>query len=390
MTVRHGLIRFLDGAVENYRGLRLGLVSNSTSVDYTCEHTMHRLLAHPAATLSAVFGPQHGLFGHTQDNMVEWHSYRDPASGLPIYSLYGETRIPTEEMLDNIDAMVFDIQDVGARYYTFIYTMANTMKACARDDKKMIVLDRPNPITGLHVEGSTIKPGYTSFVGMYPILNRHGMTCGELARMFNDAFGIGCDLDVVPLEGWKRSMWADQTGVPWVLPSPNMPTLDTATVYPGMCLIEGTNLSEGRGTTRPFEIMGAPFIEPRKLLKRLVGYHLPGVRFRELMFRPTFQKFKGEACGGVQIHVTDRDRFEPLLIAVAILKAVRELYPKQFQWKLPPYEYEYVKLPFDILAGSSELRREIETGVELADIKARWIKEEQEFLKKREPYLLYE
>ncbi|HPQ39751.1 MAG TPA: DUF1343 domain-containing protein [bacterium] len=390
MTVRHGLIRFLEDDVENYRGLRLGLVSNSTSVDYTCEHTMHRLLAHPAATLTAVFGPQHGLFGHTQDNMVEWHSYRDPASGLPIFSLYGETRIPTEEMMENVDAMVFDIQDVGARYYTFIYTMAYAMKACSRDNKKMIVLDRPNPITGVHVEGSTIKSGYTSFVGMYPILNRHGMTCGELARMFRSEFGIQCDLDVIPLEGWNRTMWADETGVPWVMPSPNMPTLDTATVYPGMCLIEGTNLSEGRGTTRPFEIMGAPFIEPRKLLKRLVDYRLPGVRFRELMFRPTFQKFKGEACGGVQVHVTDRNVFEPVLVAVAILKAVRELYPKQFQWKLPPYEYEYVKLPFDILAGSSDLRREIETGVELVDIKARWAKEEKEFLRIREPYLLYE
>jgi len=384
------LIRFLEDDVENYRGLRLGLVSNSTSVDYTCEHTMHRLLAHPAATLTAVFGPQHGLFGHTQDNMVEWHSYRDPASGLPIFSLYGETRIPTEEMMENVDAMVFDIQDVGARYYTFIYTMAYAMKACSRDNKKMIVLDRPNPITGVHVEGSTIKSGYTSFVGMYPILNRHGMTCGELARMFRSEFGIQCDLDVIPLEGWNRTMWADETGVPWVMPSPNMPTLDTATVYPGMCLIEGTNLSEGRGTTRPFEIMGAPFIEPRKLLKRLVDYRLPGVRFRELMFRPTFQKFKGEACGGVQVHVTDRNVFEPVLVAVAILKAVRELYPKQFQWKLPPYEYEYVKLPFDILAGSSDLRREIETGVELVDIKARWAKEEKEFLRIREPYLLYE
>jgi len=225
---------------------------------------------------------------------------------------------------------------------------------------------------------------------MYPILNRHGMTCGELARMFRSEFGIQCDLDVIALEGWNRTMWADETGVPWVMPSPNMPTLDTATVYPGMCLIEGTNLSEGRGTTRPFEIMGAPFIEPRKLLKRLVDYRLPGVRFRELMFRPTFQKFKGEACGGVQVHVTDRNVFEPVLVAVAILKAVRELYPKQFQWKLPPYEYEYVKLPFDILAGSSDLRREIETGVELVDIKARWAKEEKEFLRIREPYLLYE
>ncbi|MBN1296785.1 DUF1343 domain-containing protein, partial [bacterium] len=256
------MVRFLEREIENYRGLRLGLVSNSTSVDYTCEHTMYRLLTHPAATLTAVFGPQHGIFGHTQDNMVEWHSYRDPASGLPIYSLYGETRIPTEEMMEHVDAMVFDIQDVGARYYTFIYTMANVMKACARDGRKMIVLDRPNPITGVHVEGMTIRSGYTSFVGMYPIINRHGMTCGELARMFNDRFGIGCDLDIIPLSGWQRSMWADETGVPWVMPSPNMPTLDTAIVYPGMCLIEGTNLSEGRGTTRPFEIMGAPFIEP--------------------------------------------------------------------------------------------------------------------------------
>ncbi|MCD4655558.1 DUF1343 domain-containing protein [bacterium] len=390
MPVKHGLIRLLESEIDNYRGLRLGLVSNATSVDYTCEHTMHRLFAHPAATLTAIFGPQHGIFGHTQDNMVEWHSYRDHTTGLPFFSLYGETRIPTEEMMDCVDAIVFDIQDVGSRYFTFIYTMANVMKACARDGKKMIVLDRPNPINGLDVEGNTILSGYTSFVGMYPILNRHGMTCGELALMFNDLFEIGCDLDVISMEGWMRSMWADNTGVPWIMPSPNMPTLDTATVYPGMCLIEGTNLSEGRGTTRPFEIMGAPFIEPRKFMKKLVECRLPGVRFRELIFRPTFQKFKGESCGGVQLHVTNRNVFQSVLTAVAIIGVVRELYPTKFQWKLPPYEYEYVKLPFDILAGSSKLRREIETGTSLRDIKARWKKAESRFLRMREPYLLYE
>jgi len=390
VIVKHGLIRMLETEIDNYRGLRLGLISNSTSVDYTCEHTMHRLFSHPAANLTAIFGPQHGIFGHTQDNMVEWHSYHDKATGLPFFSLYGKTRIPTEKMMNYIDAIIFDIQDVGSRYYTFIYTMANAMKACARDGKKMIVLDRPNPINGLDVEGNIVKTGYTSFVGMYPIINRHGMTCGELARMFNDLFEIDCDLDVIPMTGWIRSMWADNTNVPWVMPSPNMPTLDTATVYPGMCLIEGTNLSEGRGTTRPFEIVGAPFIDSREFMKKLVECRLPGVRFRELTFRPTFQKFKGESCGGVQLHVTNRDVFQPVLTAVAIIKVVRQLYPSKFQWKLPPYEYEYVKLPFDILAGSSKLRREIETGTSLQDIKTRWVKEEKRFLSMREPYLLYE
>ncbi len=390
MKVKHGLYRFLDTEINKYRGVRLGLVSNSTSVDHTFEHTLYRLLNHPAATLTAVFGPQHGIFGHTQDNMVEWHSYRDHQTGLPFFSLYGETRIPTEEMMAQVDAVVFDIQDVGARYYTFIYTMANVMKACARDHKKMIVLDRPNPLNGCDIEGSLLESGYASFVGMYPIPNRHGMTCGELALMFNDCFGINCDLDVIAMDGWRRRMWFDETGVPWVIPSPNMPCLDTAIVYPGMCLIEGTNISEGRGTTRPFEIVGAPFVEPRRFLSRLVDYHLPGVRFRELVFRPTFQKFKGESCGGVQIHVVDRNVFRPLLTAVAIIKALRELYPKHFQWKLPPYEYEYVKLPFDILAGSSTLRREIETGTSLPDIQERWRKDEEDFLESRSSYLLYD
>jgi uncharacterized protein YbbC (DUF1343 family) len=390
LNVRHGLYRFLDQEIEKYRGVRLGLVSNATSVDHTFEHTMHRLLHHSAAALTAVFGPQHGVFGHTQDNMVEWHSYRDHQKGLPFFSLYGETRIPTKEMMEHVDAVIFDIQDVGARYYTFVYTMANVMKACARDRKKMIVLDRPNPINGVDVEGAVVESNYTSFVGMYPIPNRHGMTCGELALMFNDLFEIGCDLDVISMEGWKRDLWFDQTGVPWVIPSPNMPSLDTATVYPGMCLIEGTNVSEGRGTTRPFEIIGAPFIEPRRFLRCLVDCHLPGVRFRELMFRPTFQKFKGEPCGGVQLHVTERNRFRPVLTAVALIKVLRELYPCHFQWKLPPYEYEYVKLPFDILAGSSTLRREIETGTSLVDIQERWIKHEKEFEKTRAPYLIYD
>jgi uncharacterized protein YbbC (DUF1343 family) len=304
-----------------------------------------------------------------------------------VYSLYGKVRKPQPEMLKEIDTLVFDLPDVGARYYTFIWTLGLCMQACVEQQKRIVILDRPNPINGVKVEGPVIDPEFSSFVGMYPIAVRHGMTVGELALLFNDEFGIKCQLEVVKMEGWRRDMWFDDTRLPWVIPSPNMPTLDTATVYPGMCLLEGTNLSEGRGTTRPFEIFGAPWLDPYLLKEKLEREDFSGIFFRSLCFVPTFNKWKDELCRGIQIHVTDRAYFLPFEIALAIVKYSRELHPDSFRWSAPPYEYEENKLPFNIIAGTDRLRKMM--NKELKDICKSWQKELTEFKIMREKYLLY-
>lgn len=350
------------------RNQRVGLLVHPASVNRRLEHASKVLLRIRDITLSAFFGPQHGIRGETQDNMIEWEGFRDPATGLPVFSLYGEARKPGPEMLSGLDAVVIDLQDVGARYYTFIWTMALVMEACAECGIKVVILDRPNPIGGQHVEGPSLDEKYSSFVGLHPLPVRHGMTIGEIGLYLKDNYCQNLDLIIVRMKGWKRRMWFDSTGLPWVMPSPNMPTLDTAQVYPGMCLLEGTNISEGRGTTRPFEIFGAPFIDPDRLIARLDEFGLPGVVFRPLYFLPTFQKYAGVLCGGGQIHPTDRQLFRPFLTAVAILKAVHDLYPGDFAWKQPPYEYEETLLPIDILSGSDRLRREVEEGSSLGPI----------------------
>jgi len=282
---------------------------------------------------------------------MEWKSYEHPRLRIPVYSLYAEHREPTAEMLRDLDVLLVDLQDIGARYYTFIWTMYLCMRACEKNGVAMVVLDRPNPINGISVEGPLLDPHYRSFVGLHLIPVRHGKTIGELAQQFRDEAFPKCKLSILPMKNWKREMWFDHTGLPWVMPSPNMPTLDTATVYPGMCLLEGINISEGRGTTRPFEIFGAPFIDPEKLSSELNALNLPGVFFRENYFQPTFHKFAGELCGGAQIHVTDRDEFQPFLIGVEIIKRIRKIYGKEFQWRQPPYEYEWKRLPIEILIG---------------------------------------
>lgn len=383
----------LEVVFERYRGLvrskRIGLIVNPASVNRTFHHASDLFLACPDCHLVALFGPQHGISSTTQDNMIEWEGGRDERTGLPVYSLYGATRIPTEEMVRDVDALVCDLPDVGTRVYTFAATMANCMIAARQYDKEMIVLDRPNPIGGEQIEGGLVEPGFESFVGMFPIPLRHGMTMGELALLFNEAFGIGCRLSVVPMDGWQRAMWYDQTDLPWIMPSPNMPTLDTATVYPGTVLVEGTLLSEGRGTTRPFELIGAPFIDPYRLVKQLAEEKLPGVFFRPCFFAPMFQKHQGKVCGGVQIHVLDRQQFKPVITAVALLKAIHRLYPDQFGWRQPPYEYVYDKLPFDVIAGSDKLRRQIVSDVPLAEIEASWQPDLTRFREMRSSYLLY-
>jgi uncharacterized protein YbbC (DUF1343 family) len=368
---------------------RVGLICNPATVDHGFRHAADLFCAHPEINLTALFGPQHGIRGETQDNMIEWQGFRDARTGVMAYSLYGEVRKPSAEMLREVDVLVFDIQDVGTRVYTFIYTMALAMQAARAHGKRLMVLDRPNPIGGLLIEGNILERGHESFVGMYPIPMRHGLTVGELALMFNREFGIDCDLEVVPMRGYRRELWFDETDAPWVIPSPNMPTLETATVYPGAVFIEGTMISEGRGTTRPFELIGAPYIDAYELAEHLSRARLPGVHFRPHSFLPTFQKHAGKLCHGVQIHVLSRAAFKPVITGLAIIKTVRDLYPREFQWKEPPYEYVYDRLPFDVIAGTEKLRAQIEGGVSLAEMAESWRHGEQEFIGARNQYLLY-
>ncbi len=387
--VKSGIDIFEKALDKKFHGLKAGVLIHPASVNRKLIYTKEVLLNTKKIKISAFFGPQHGIFGNTQDNMIEWEGFIDKSTGLPVYSLYGKTRKPTSEMLKDIDILIIDLQDVGARYYTFIWTMALCMEAC-QGKIPLIVLDRVNPIGGIITEGPLLKKNFTSFVGLHPLPVRHGMTIGEIALYFKDNFYPKVDLTVIYLKNWKRKLWFNETGLHWVMPSPNMPTLDTATVYPGMCLLEGTILSEGRGTTRPFEIFGAPFIDPAKLVKRLNEFKLKGVFFRPLYFTPTFNKFSGQLCGGVQIHVIDREKFKAFKTAVAILLTIKEIYPQINIWREPPYEYEFEKLPFDILSGSDRLRKDIEEGKSLKDMEYWWNDELESFRKIREKYLVYD
>jgi uncharacterized protein YbbC (DUF1343 family) len=371
------------------KGRAIGLVVNPASLDSGFNSTVDIFLNAHGVKMGVLFGPQHGIRGETQDNMIEWEGFQDKKTGLPVYSLYGKTREPLREMMEGVDCLVIDLPDVGARYYTFVWTLALCLRACKKHGKACVVLDRPNPINGVAMEGPVLDSRFSSFVGLYPLSIRHGMTMGEIALYLNREFKIECDLTVVPLEGWQREMWFDDTSLPWVMPSPNMPTLATAIVYPGMCLLEGTNISEGRGTTRPFEIFGKPGVDPYEVVKRLTEEDLPGVRFRPLYFQPTFQKHQGELCGGAQIHVTDRNAFLPVLTGVAVIHTIYRLYPERFSWKQPPYEYEEEKLPIDILAGTDELRSQIERGCSLQEIARSWKEKLELFREARKPYLLY-
>jgi uncharacterized protein YbbC (DUF1343 family) len=371
---------------------RLGLVVNHTSVTADLRHSIVEFSRRKEFTVARLFAPEHGLYGVAQDMDPVAHG-RDPVSGADVVSLYGEgehTLTPDPALLNGLDALVFDIQDIGSRYYTFIYTMANCMQVCARAGLPLVVCDRPNPIGGEQVEGNIVGDAWRSFVGQYPLPNRHGMTAGELAQMFNEHFGIGCKLEVVPMHSWNRAQWFDATGLPWVSPSPNMPTLATATVYPGMCFIEGTELSEGRGTTLPFEQCGAPFIDPHALADRLTEDHLPGVVFRPQFFRPTFHKWAHQTCGGVQIHVTDRTRFKATLTGIAVVRAIAGMCPGQFQWRTKPYEFVSDRPAIDLLYGNADLRQHhIPQHRPLAEIEASWQADLEEFSRLRKQYLMY-
>ncbi len=370
--MRTGLERLLEDPRRWLGDARVGLIANPTTVDRNLVHAVDLLHAHPEIDVRVLFGPEHGIRGAAQA-MEHVGDGTDLATGLPEVSLYGptfESLSPTPAQLAGVDVLLFDIQDIGARYYTYAATMALCMKMAARCDVRVVVLDRPNPIGGTQIEGGGLEPGLENFCALYPVRQRHGMTVGELARLYNDAFGIGCDLDIVDCEGWHRAHYYDETDLPWVMPSPNMPTVDTALVYPGMCLLEGTNLSEARGTTRPFELFGAPFVDSRELIEELERGDLPGVRFRACTFVPTFEKFAQQTCAGAQLHVHDRQTFRSYDTGIAILVAAKKLYPGDFAWRTDMYEYRDDVPAIDLLTGIPDVRLAIDDGADLETVLA--------------------
>ncbi len=370
------------------RGRRFALLAHQASVDSRYAHAAELLSTLRGSTLAKLLAPEHGLWGAEQDHALV-KGTRDPVTGLPVESLYGAHRAPTPRMLAGIDALVVDLQDVGSRYYTFIWTAALAMAACAALGIEVIVLDRPNPLGGDVVEGNVPDPAFASFVGLYPLPARHGLTIGEVATHVNTRYRLGCRVTVVPMRRWRRAMLWEDTGLPWVPPSPNMPTTATARVYPGGCLLEGTNLSEGRGTTRPFEWVGAPYLDAHELARHLNERGLAGVHFRPARFVPTFHKWAGRLAGGVQIHVTDVQRFRPYLTGIAVIASARALAGRRFAWRRPPYEFETRKLPIDILLGTDRIRRALEAGTSLARIEQRWQAGLRAWLHERRRALLY-
>jgi uncharacterized protein YbbC (DUF1343 family) len=368
---------------------RLGLLCHPPSVDRSLRPAPELVARRFPGQLQVLFSPQHGFRGDKQDNMVSSPDSEDQALRVPVFSLYGPRLDPPREALEQIDALLVDMQDVGTRVYTYQATLARVMAAAAPLGVKVAVLDRPNPIGGVQVEGNLLRPQWASLVGPYPLPMRHGLTLGELARYYNVTHNLGCDLTVIPARGWRRAQYADETGLPWVMPSPNLPTLEGALVYPGQVLLEGTNLSEGRGTTRPFEIFGAPFLEPRRLLRELRDYALPGVIFREVGFEPTFHKWQGELCRGFQLHVTDRRSFKPYFTTLALLAVSRRLYPDRFAWRPPPYEYETERWPIDLLTGDAAIREGLDAGRPLAELEAAWQVDLNDYLTASSDFRLY-
>jgi uncharacterized protein YbbC (DUF1343 family) len=392
MSVRTGLDVWVEEGFAALRGQRVGAIVNPTSVDRSMRHLADLLARADGVRLQALFGPEHGVRGEAQYMVAVDSVARDRRTGVPVHSLYGasfESLSPRAQWLEGLDALVFDIQDVGSRYYTYVYTMALAMKAAAASGARFYVLDRPNPIGGQQVEGNLVGEGFRSFVGLYPLPNRHGMTAGELAGYFNGHEGLGCQLEVVRVEGWQERPYWSETGLHFVPPSPNMPTPDTALVYPGMCLLEGTNLSEGRGTCRPFEQFGAPFVDARALVEGLERLDLPGVRFRPVAFTPTFDKFAGRSCEGAMIHVASREAFRPLLTGIAIVKVARELWPEAFAWRADAYEFVQDVPAFDLLCGTSQVREGIEAGASLERLVEGFAAATAEFLPLKQRFCLY-
>lgn len=391
MAVQTGLARLMKEGSSFLDNQRIGLLVNPTAIDEGYQHAVDLVAARVDLNLTALFGPEHGVRGDAQD-MISVDGDRDARTKLPVFSLYGATEAtltPTPEMLEHVDVLVYDVQDIGSRYYTFVWTMVLAMRACAKANKRFLVLDRPNPIGGVHIEGGPIAPGFDSFVGLVSCPNRHGLTAGEIAVWRHAVEKLDLDLQVLTMRGWERDSRYEHTGLPWVQPSPNMPTVDTALVYPGMCLVEGTELSEGRGTTRPFELAGAPHLDGYDLAKRLTAMNLPGVKFRPCTFTPQFQKHAKQACGGVQLHVEHPDAFRPYLTGVAFLKACHDQAPDQFRWREKAYEFVDSIPAIDLLAGGDWLRKGIEAGASLDDLSRAWPRYEGEFAEERAQFLLY-
>ncbi len=387
--VQTALERFIESSPEWIKGKRLGLLCNPASVDKNFIHARELINRKFPGQLTTLFSPQHGFFSEKQDNMIESEDIIDPVLNIPVFSLYGKTRKPTKKMLDSIDILIIDLQDVGTRVYTFIYTMSYCLEAAKASRKKVVILDRPNPIGGLMIEGNCLSLECSSFVGRYPIPMRHGMTIGELSFLFNNYYEIGCDLKIITLKGWKRDMYFQDTGLPWIPPSPNLPTPVSALVYPGQVLWEGTNISEGRGTTQPFEIFGAPFIDTTKIHSTLNGTGLPGVTLREILFEPTSNKWKNTLCNGFQLHVTDPSIYKPYLTTFNLLQAIIYHHKDQFKWKSPPYEYEFNRLPIELITGDKEIYHRIENLESIDEIAKSWEKNLEAFIKISQRFYLY-
>lgn len=386
--VTTGLDNFNRLALPLIRNKKTGVLCHASSTNREFKHIIDLVYHSESSVLEAIFGPQHGLFGQTQDNMIEWEGYTHHSYRVPVFSLYGKTRKPTSEMLANTEILIVDLQDVGTRPYTYVWTLKHCMEACAVKDIPVIVIDRPNPLGGTKRDGALLKKEFYTFVGGAEIPLCHGMTIGEIALFMNEKEDINCSLTIIKMEGWQRAMTWSDTGLPWILPSPNMPSINTAIVYPGMVLVEAMNISEGRGTTLPFELCGAPFLEINKIIAELNKMKIPGCAFRPHNFIPTFHKFAGEYCNGMQIHVTDNELYEPVYTAACIFKKINKI-SGSLEFKNPPYEYEDELMPFDILSGDSLLRKAISDEGSLNHERERWKDEISNFNKEFEEYSLY-
>jgi uncharacterized protein YbbC (DUF1343 family) len=393
LKLKTGLDKLSHSEFSTLCGKKIGILCNQASVNSNLRHILELILPlhrKKKIEIKAIFGPQHGLWGHTQDNMIEWEGKKDREGGIPIHSLYGKHRKPSSEMLKEVELILIDLQDVGSRYYTFIWTMTLCLEACEELGIAVLLLDRPNPIGGKMIEGTLLDPFYSSFVGLYPLTQRHGMTIGEIAKYIKNNFFPKLDLSIIQMENWERDSFWEENNLFWIMPSPNIPIPETTLVYPGMCLLEGTNVSEGRGTTRPFEIFGSPWLDGAALAERLNKQKLEAVYFRSMQFQPTIQKYAGQLCEGCFIHVTNIHEYKPVITTIVILKEILERYPGKFEWKKPPYEYEYEKMPFDILAGNNWLREYIENDVSISEIKEKIRADEEQFSRDRIQFVLYQ
>ena len=386
MSTKLGLEVLLDSQLDLVAGKRVGLVACPSSVDRHLRSSIELLHKHSDVNLVALFGPEHGIRGDAQAGAKVAASI-DPLTQLPVHSLYGTTQRPAPEMLRGLDAIIIDLQDGGVRFYTFVATVFYVMEAARGAGISVVILDRPAPINGKRVEGPLLDPDYRSFVGPAPLPIRYGLTIGELARLRNER-DIHCHLTMVPLQDWSRQMWYDETGLPFVPSSPNLPSLDAMTLYPGACLIEGTNLSEGRGTTRPFEYIGAPWINAESLASQLNVLDLPGARFRPVYFAPTFSKHQGELCAGVHVYVTDRERFQPVAAMLQVLQTLKRTYPNRFKWREAWRAGQ--QQPIDLLWGSDSLRQQIDADLPVAELMAKWQPEMRDYMQRRQQFLLYE